>query len=226
MGTICKKCGYERRKNDYAPEYECPKCGIIYNKTKPQFSRPPLKKKEKPIYIGKLVNKKNIDQAIQKILESNEKLYGAFYGKAISDGGYGIHRRHKGSLFLPDYLLVTNTRVIIWARGLTSSSTDGFYYSDISSIEEIKSLFSGEIIINVHGTKKRMCYIAKSDIQIAIKLIREQIRKNQTQENNPSSISPHESIPDQIKKLAELRDNGILTDEEFSKKKIELLNKI
>lgn len=35
-----------------------------------------------------------------------------------------------------------------------------------------------------------------------------------------------ESIPDQIKKLAELKDQGILTEEEFTKKKTELLAKM
>ena len=29
---ICPKCGYERRPADTAPDYECPKCGIVYAK--------------------------------------------------------------------------------------------------------------------------------------------------------------------------------------------------
>lgn len=32
MGTVCKKCGYERKPTDTAPDYECPKCGAIYAK--------------------------------------------------------------------------------------------------------------------------------------------------------------------------------------------------
>jgi len=30
----CPKCGYERKENEIAPEWECPKCGIVYNKFK------------------------------------------------------------------------------------------------------------------------------------------------------------------------------------------------
>ena len=43
-----------------------------------------------------------------------------------------------------------------------------------------------------------------------------------------SSIDPTkmDDIPTQIKKLAELKEQGILTDEEFNKKKTELLNKM
>jgi hypothetical protein len=41
----------------------------------------------------------------------------------------------------------------------------------------------------------------------------------------PATV-PVDSIPDQIKKLAELRDAGILTEEEFSRKKTELMARI
>lgn len=30
--TTCPKCGYERQPSDTAPDYECPKCGVIYQK--------------------------------------------------------------------------------------------------------------------------------------------------------------------------------------------------
>ncbi len=32
MGYKCPKCGYERQPKDLAPEDECPKCGVIYEK--------------------------------------------------------------------------------------------------------------------------------------------------------------------------------------------------
>lgn len=31
-GKVCVKCGYRRRMEDAAPDYECPKCGIVYEK--------------------------------------------------------------------------------------------------------------------------------------------------------------------------------------------------
>ena len=36
MNKVCTKCGYERTEKDFAPEFECPKCGVIYEKTGPQ----------------------------------------------------------------------------------------------------------------------------------------------------------------------------------------------
>ena len=34
MNKICLKCGYVRKDTDTAPEYECPKCGVVYAKAK------------------------------------------------------------------------------------------------------------------------------------------------------------------------------------------------
>lgn len=33
--TTCPKCQYERQQTDTAPDYECPKCGVIYAKYSP-----------------------------------------------------------------------------------------------------------------------------------------------------------------------------------------------
>jgi hypothetical protein len=32
MAKVCKKCEYERKPDDTAPEYECPNCGAVYAK--------------------------------------------------------------------------------------------------------------------------------------------------------------------------------------------------
>lgn len=32
MSKQCVKCGYVRQPSDTAPDYECPKCGVIYDK--------------------------------------------------------------------------------------------------------------------------------------------------------------------------------------------------
>ncbi len=39
MGRICKKCGYERQDGDFAPEYECPKCGAVYAKVEARLQQ-------------------------------------------------------------------------------------------------------------------------------------------------------------------------------------------
>ena len=40
-GRICPQCGYERQAKDLAPDYECPRCGIIYHKYRAPEPKPP-----------------------------------------------------------------------------------------------------------------------------------------------------------------------------------------
>ena len=38
---ICPKCGYQRTKSDdIYPDYECPKCGVIYAKANQKYQSP------------------------------------------------------------------------------------------------------------------------------------------------------------------------------------------
>ena len=43
---------------------------------------------------------------------------------------------------------------------------------------------------------------------------------------SPPSATPSQDIPDQIRKLAKLKDDGIISSEEFEAKKTELLRKL
>lgn len=178
----------------------------------------------KNVYIGKEVVREHIEQAIREILRPDEVLLGAFHGQAMSAGGYGLFARYKGGMSLHDYLLVTNSRVIMWARGLLSHSTDGFHYEDISSVEEARGLLLGEVVFNVRGAKERMRNMVIDDVLKAAQMIRGQIAAHRSPAQAPARST--DSIADSIKKLAELRESGILTEEEFSTKKAELLKRL
>ena len=50
--------------------------------------------------------------------------------------------------------------------------------------------------------------------------------RNEPADSSIARAAPAESITDQIKKLGELRDVGLLTDDEFNTKKAELLARL
>ena len=41
QGKECPKCGNVRRADEHAPEWQCPKCQIVYEKYKPETQSPP-----------------------------------------------------------------------------------------------------------------------------------------------------------------------------------------
>jgi len=53
MSKKCIKCGYERLPSDVAPDYECPKCGVIYAKAEAA-----LTEKTEKILSGEIKPKK------------------------------------------------------------------------------------------------------------------------------------------------------------------------
>ena len=53
-----------------------------------------------------------------------------------------------------------------------------------------------------------------------------QLERLRNEHYSVASTAPAESITDQIKKLGELRDGGLLTEDEFNAKKAELLARL
>jgi hypothetical protein len=76
-------------------------------------------------------------------------------------------------------------------------------------------------IIRIHDTD-----IPKTTTGSVRGTIREIPSLVKTKSNPLQRIPPAESVLDQIKKLAELRDSGIITEQEFTTKKTELLKRL
>ncbi|MCK9592939.1 MAG: SHOCT domain-containing protein [Methanoregula sp.] len=161
-------------------------------------------------YFGRGVDKNNIDNAKSKFFHNNEYVIGAFKGESP---GLGL---------LNQYLIISNIRVIFWKRGLIEDINNSFNFDEISSVQENKVLLENGIELNIRGAKETFPYMSRDDVTLAVKLIREQMQKDK------NKLTPviFDSIPAQIKKLAELRDSGILTEQEFTNKKTELLKRM
>ena len=115
-----------------------------------------------------------------------------------------------------------------------------FPYEHITSIDCDKGMLQGRLQVSAAGThEERGGYFTGAfraenvvnfnagsyrKFQVATNRIRELIDAYKSA-RGAASPSP-DSIPDQIKKLAELRDAGILTAEEFEGKKQQLLDRI
>ena len=170
-------------------------------------------------FYGRDVNKNNIQNAISKFFQNDEYLIGAF-----TSTGTGLD-------LLDQYIIISNIRVLFWKRGILDTENISFNLDDISSVQEDKrsALLSlgfpqSQIILNIHGAKETLPSMSSEDVTMAVKLIREQMQKSKAK--NQPSPTINESIPEKIIKLSELRDAGILTEQEFTVKKTELLKRM
>lgn len=49
VNTVCPKCGYKRKAEEVAPDWQCPSCHVAYNKVMSQYVDPALTGGERPI---------------------------------------------------------------------------------------------------------------------------------------------------------------------------------
>ena len=155
-----------------------------------------------------------------------------------------------GTIVTPNTIFATNRRIIIRDPTMLGlrAGTEDFPYKAITSVKLHKGVFSSEVRLRIPGLSEtsrlptmlkwgrrdegEIAALPKDKAEQLVKIIKEgiggrlpgqivQTVKVQTvkQEKAPSPI-------DQIKKLAELKDAGILTEEEFQQKKKDLLSKI
>jgi hypothetical protein len=80
------------------------------------------------------------------------------------------------------------------------------------------------------GNESEMKWISQGDPDGLVAMVREKMssRSASHQPGAPMPPSTHVGgdIPEQIKKLAELRDSGILSEAEFTEKKQDLLSRM
>lgn len=158
------------------------------------------------------LSKKRMD-GIDRVLDGEEILdavSGAVDGKVFG-GGNG---KQNGVLVL------TPKRVLFyWKRTFGGYKSEDFPIDKISSINSGKGLMTWNIKIHTSGNVVDMDWIPKEeDADAFVKAVKEHMGKTKT-----VTASQTLDVVDQIQKLASLRDQGILTEDEFSAKKKQLL---
>jgi Bacterial PH domain len=135
--------------------------------------------------------------------------------------------RPGGSFITPDMIFVTNKRIIIRDPSLLGVRENivSISYDKITSIEFEKGVFSYKIIIKAPGLTDEIEAISKN--------VAEQIMRHVKNSMEKIKISTHEQtiqakalIADELLKFVNLREKGVINDEEFLKMKQDLLSRM
>lgn len=158
---------------------------------------------------------------LDKILESAKKHFESGEEPIVAVmGAYETKILGKDSV-RNGVFVATNKRLVFYGPKMFGGyEMEVFPYSNISSIEMGKGLMGHSITFFASGNKATMKWINQGDVQAFIQEVKSRIGKR----SDTSSTTL--DIPDQIKKLAELKSAGILSDDEFETKKKELLSKM
>lgn len=118
--------------------------------------------------------------------------------------------------------LATNKRLVFYAKKLTGYELESFPYENISSFEASKGLMGHALSFFASGNKVKMKWINDGDIEGFLQYVRK--RTGKKSESTKTENSNAKSVVDQLKELAELKEQGILTEEEFQQQKQKILN--
>jgi Bacterial PH domain/Short C-terminal domain len=126
-------------------------------------------------------------------------------------------------------LVLTDRRLLFVKEGMFGSKTEDFPLDKISSVEWSSGMALGSLTVFAMGNESKIKSVNKEDGKDMADLLRS--RTFGAQEVAPAADSAQSEqqapdIPDQIRKLGELRDAGMLSEEEFEAKKADLLSRM
>lgn len=120
-------------------------------------------------------------------------------------------------------LLATDNRLLFYAKKMTGFELESFSYKTISSFERGKSMMGGTLKFHASGNSVSMKWISAKNLDEFVSTVKSKMDEAQS---GGGQSAPKDDPADQLRKLAELRDAGILSEEEFSAKKQEILDRM
>lgn len=128
-------------------------------------------------------------------------------------------------------IVVSDRRVMFVEQGLIRHNFEDFPYEKVSSVKTETGMRSGKITIYASGNKAELKDIHPKVRAVEIgDYVRVRISAGSSSKASaaeaPAAVGVTDSPMEQLKKLGELRDAGVLTPEEFDAKKAELLSRM
>ncbi len=127
-------------------------------------------------------------------------------------------------------IVTTDRRIMFVEQGVIRSNLEDFPYDKVTSVKSETGMRSGKLTIFTSGNKAELKDIhPKARVTEIGDYVRARISaKSSDKQSEPTAAPavPPDGPMEQLKKLGELRDAGVLNDAEFEAKKTELLSRM
>lgn len=150
-------------------------------------------------------------------------------GEEIIDGATGMIRvRRMGTdTARSGVVIATDRRVVLFTTKVGGYDVHDFAYGLLTSVDHKKGVMFGDLHLNAAGDSAHVRQIPKGDIERLAQSIRSRVatahQPNAQQASPTLAAEPQADPHDELRKLAALHDDGIITEEEFAAKKRQLL---
>ena len=243
---------FGKKNNGESSKEECPTCGHIFSRTESRYGGRCTGCHDKKI-LEEAKRQGNVDfntevtdeEALREIkniaerLDEGEKVLEVAKQSRIKPGGAIIAGGN--TVFATDRRLIIRNPTMLGAR----QNIEDFEYYNITGIKLEKGLFSATLVITVPGmgsaarTGKMAGLlpwgrgedgiidgIPKDKAEKILKIVRHGIVEAKKESQKPVQVVQQISTADELAKLAKLKEQGILSDEECDKMKKDLISKM
>ena len=146
-----------------------------------------------------------------------------------------------GAITTPNTIFATDRRLIIRNPTMLGArqNVEYFDYDKITNIKLEKGIFSSTIVLSYPGMDKlaglltwgreddgEIKGIPKDKADNILQIVRNAIVEAKKESQKPVQVVQQTSTADELAKLAKLKEQGILSDEEFDKMKKDLISKM
>jgi hypothetical protein len=121
-------------------------------------------------------------------------------------------------------LLATDRRLLFYGLKLHGYDFESFPYENVSSFEQGRNFYGGYAHFFASGNRVEVKWVQKRrDLDALVKEVKARMGRRGSA---PAEISARPDVPERLRALAGLHADGVLTDEEFNRKKAELLREL
>ena len=120
-------------------------------------------------------------------------------------------------------ILVTDRRVIVFSKKLGGYDAQDYAYGLLTGVDHKKGITGGHVNLRASGDSANIQQVDKADVERIAQLIRDRMALSHQPATAAAGSAPGASVADELAKLAQLRDSGVLSDEEFTAQKDKLL---
>jgi len=123
-------------------------------------------------------------------------------------------------------LVLTTERLFFFEKSLGSETVEEFAVPSITSMTVNKKLTGEQLVVQASGNQSEIKGMMHGQADALVRAFRNLKQSQQPSQPAHSTAAPADDPLAQIERLAELRDKGVISDEEFNAKKTELMGRL
>lgn len=156
----------------------------------------------------------------REIKHLHEHLHGSETVRLLAQGTYDDNQ---------GIVALTDERLLFLFHGVVKKAQEDFPLRGITSVQTKSGLVTGELHVTVSGLRSTISGVVKGDLAPLAQAIREGMTAAQRPAPAAPSAPPAAAAADPyeaLSKLAQLRDAGVISEEEFLAKKQDILSRL